>query len=284
VDSDYSWLWTQQRSSPQKNTLLRQEYSLWSTMRLSIREAPEPVTASSVSMNPSISCGLDPEDSTSSFTLGGIIILENAAYGLTTGHALLPLDSNRADSPSRECFQTQPTSTEGIEDWMDDPNNPLVFAEGEESPMEVCVANAISDCQPTTIHNEDVSKPCIARSGLGAPREAHSYPVEILTSMTTKPDIRTSTSDLQSCDWGLVQLPQASPILSNTYFESGTQIPILGSISDTMRPSGRVKVILPSNHIIYGLLRANAASFQLGQYDLDVRMVYLDGVLRKCIK
>lgn len=240
--------------------------------------------ASSISMDSFISSRLGPEESTSSFTLGGTIIVDNAVYGLTTGHAFLPLDFCPADSPSREYFRPQRNPTGDIEEWLDDPNNPLVFAGEEELSAEFYAGGATGDCQLTTILDEDVSKPCIVQPGLGVLHDPCSYPVEILTTMTNKPDIRTSTSDLHSCDWGLVQLPPASPTFSNTYVEFGTQITILGSVPDTMRPSGRVKVLLPNDQIIYGHLRANAASYQLGQYDLDVRMVYLDEILHEYIK
>jgi hypothetical protein len=240
--------------------------------------------ANSISMDYSISSRLVPTESTSSFTLGGTIIVDNAVYGLTTGHAFLPLDFCPADSPSRDYFQPQRNSTGGIEEWLDDPDNPLVFAGEEELPTEYYAAGATGDCQLTTVPDEDVSKPCRAQPGLSTLNNPYSYPIEILTTMTNTFDIRTSTSDLHSCDWGLVQLPPTSPIFSNKYVESGTQISILRSVADTMRPSGRVKIILPRDQIIYGHLRANAASYQLGQYDLDVRMVYLDEILRKCIK
>lgn len=236
--------------------------------------------ASSLSMNCSYPSGVNPKESTSSFTLGGRIIVEDAVYGLTIGHAFLPPDSCHADTTSGECSQTQPTTTEDVEES----EYVIVSAEDGKIPTDSPSASITGDFQLMSISNDDSSKPRKSRRGLKARHDARSYPVEVLTPMTNKPDIRTPTSHRHNCDWGLMQLPRASPISSNTYYpEFGIDKIILGSHLDTTGRLGEVKVILPNDRSICGHLRANGASYQIGQYDLDVRMVYLDEDLRKCI-
>lgn len=224
-----------------------------------------------------------PESKTSpaALALGGILIIDDAIYGLTAGHAFFDFGVAKLDTSSNETDRSSSESDNDLDEWLDDPSNPFVFKEDDESFQDASTVNNALTSISGDIVPEKVSQILPDPPKAKQLKSTRLYDVTVLTPSINPSQRGENTLHHRNCDWALVELPPDVPIPPNRYFKSTEEVPITRAVSDAARPSGLVQVVLPDNQILEGHLRANAASYRVGSCLFDVRLIYLDEMLRK---
>jgi hypothetical protein len=214
------------------------------------------------------------------FTLGGTVIIDDAVYGLTSGHAFFDLERAVDGQASEATSSSRSISEESIDEWLEDPSNPFVFREDDTSSAEVSIseytsANFSLPNLQSGVQQSFRNAPDIHKIG-----DTSLYDVKVLAPSLAVQRADSSSVKPRNCDWALVELPKNIPVPQNRYIEAGKEVPILGSVR-AERPSGRVKIVLRVDHILEGHLRANAASYRVGACLFDVRLIYMDDPIRE---
>lgn len=214
-------------------------------------------------------------------TLGGLLVVKGRVLGLTAGHPFSRINDRFLQRKLSEAaedlddFNDEEGSSTSSEPFVFDGNSDENENDGSNVPLfEQSDTLSISFCEPPHDRHKN------SRSFSSMER---SLPQAAILPLPTPTSILSSEDSLHGFDWALLEsLPAAVITQPNAILDADQPAYTLieGIVSGPV--CGRVVVIAAGVGSQHGYLHSSPATMQVNGSVLDVQLITLESILRKC--
>jgi hypothetical protein len=210
-------------------------------------------------------------------TLGGLIVVNGAIFGLTAGHPFKDRFANSSKHDRKDA--TVPESNFGEQD--DD--EPFVFNDGDASSLEsLSGPTAASSDNHSYSSSRSVDHSDGEYSIPANPPTRNSPPYSVTIPISVPKTSLTSENTPEYLDWGLLEtLPLSVSQLPNkiTRIDPRYDTFVEGIISTPLQ--GEVAILISGNGAKVGCLHSSPVTMKVNESVLEVRLITLEQVLRE---
>jgi hypothetical protein len=213
-------------------------------------------------------------------TLGGLISVNGVLYGLTAGHGLESTLISRAEDPIQIGAEPEHNVAQSIAG--DNVSDSAFVFEDEDDSSGVSRSSEGTSNGSGSLRDYAISSHQNIDAGPFANISPGEHSTRTFQALITAPSF-PETGGLQAepitrdCDWALVEIPNDGMVLPNSMKGVGqlNETFIESTILDDRAAKGNVTIITASRRLKTGVLSPSPASFGIGRFILDVRLITL---------